>query len=94
MKTLNSIIRVPRICYKFQKVLRKKYKANESQKKDQKEAYDNLKDQIEEHDKDETKFVESFLTYVDDNFPLDKSTIFEQPIVTDMEMLSEQEKET
>merc|ERR1712110_261500 len=34
IQIFNSIIRVPRICYKFQKVLRKKYQEAEAQKKD------------------------------------------------------------
>ena len=89
MQTLNSIIRHPRICYKFQKALRKKYKETESKKKEEKDAYDNLKPQLEEHEKDETKFVETFLTYIDENFPNDKPPKVDEPLVTDLEILSD-----
>ena len=92
MKVLNSIIRIPRICYKFNKAIRKKNKDAEAQKKEQTAAYLNLKEQISEHDKDEDKFIDHILGYIDSTYPNDKP-ITDEPLFCNTETLNPQEKE-
>ena len=93
IKLLNSIIRIPRVCYKFQKALRKKNTEAEDQKKEQNHAYENLKAEIEKEENDEVKFVETFLTRIDTTYPIDKLEPFKPILINDTENLSSEQKE-